>query len=293
MEYQQRYDAYLHQLETALTSTSQKAFYAECEVSKAALYSLMAGGKRVRGVLCLAVCEMLCGDMALAAQYGAALEMLHCYSLIHDDLPCMDNDDFRRGKPSCHKVFGEATALLAGDALLTAAFETLACASGSASQNMAAVSMLSRCAGTQGMILGQEMDLHFETTPATQEQMREIHRNKTGMLIHAAAQLGAIAADAFDADKQAIQTYAFDIGLVFQIVDDVLDVTATQETLGKPIHSDEKSHKTTFVTLFGVEKSLQMAQEMTKTSCEVLEQNFEDKAQFLTELARKLVAREH
>lgn len=291
MNYEQKYGAYLAKAEAALQLAMHKTLGEKSTVSQAAAYSLMAGGKRVRAVLCLAVCEMLCGDMDLAAQYASAVEMLHCYSLIHDDLPCMDDDDFRRGQPSCHKKYGEATALLAGDALLTAAFETLSAAAGTPQQNMQAVAFLSRAAGAQGMIYGQELDLHFETTPATEGQLREIHRNKTGMLIDVAAQLGAIAAQAFDTEKQFISEYAFSVGLVFQIVDDVLDVTATTDTIGKPVGSDVQSGKTTFVTLFGVECSKQMAQKYTQDACALLEENFAEKAQFLRDFALALVTR--
>ncbi|MEG1447084.1 MAG: polyprenyl synthetase family protein [Ruthenibacterium sp.] len=288
-----QYQTYLSQAERAIEAAVSDCFCPRAKVSEAAIYSLLAGGKRVRAVLCLAVCDMLCGDAALAARYAAGIEMLHCYSLIHDDLPCMDNDDYRRGKPSCHKAFGESTALLAGDALLTASFETLATAKGSAHQNVQAVAMLSRAAGTNGMILGQELDLYYETVRADETQLREIHRNKTGMLIHAAAQLGAIAANATEVQRKTIEQYAFSIGLVFQIVDDVLDVTATQQTLGKPVGSDEKSSKTTFVTLMGVVKSMQLAEKLTADAGAALTDVFGEKAQFLVELAASLCERKN
>ena len=164
---------------------------------------------------------MLGGNVALAARYAAGLEMLHCYSLIHDDLPCMDNDDMRRGRPSCHKAYGEATALLAGDALLTAAFETLACAGqGTPAQNAQAVAVLSAAAGARGMVRGQELDLAYEAVPASEAQLCEVHRNKTGMLIAAAAQLGAVASGASQAQQDALRQFAFSVGLVFQMVDD-------------------------------------------------------------------------
>ena len=254
-------------------------------------YSLFGGGKRVRAVLCLAVCDMLDGNRNAAACYAAGVEMLHCYSLIHDDLPCMDNDDMRRGRPSCHKAFGEATALLAGDTLLTAAFETLSGSPGTAVQNTAAVCALSRAAGANGMVWGQELDLAFEEKPATAEELREVHRNKTGMLINAAAQLGAVAASADDIQRQAIARYAFSVGLVFQIIDDILDVTATAQQLGKPIGSDAANGKTTFVTLHGVERSRGIAQELTDGACGVLRAAFGGRAQFLETLAASLLER--
>lgn len=294
MTYEERYDSYRKQAQHALERTAFEVFHKDRDsrVAQAARYSLLDGGKRVRAVLCLAVCEMLCGDMELAARYAAAVEMLHCYSLIHDDLPCMDNDDFRRGKPSCHKAYGEATALLAGDALLTAAFEVLSTGNGAhANQNALACSVLARAAGARGMIYGQELDLHYETAAATEKQLREVHRNKTGMLIAAAAQLGAVAANAFDSDRQSVEKFAFDIGLVFQMVDDVLDVSATTQELGKPAHSDEESGKTTFVTLFGVDETMRMADELTMQAVRQISEKFGEKSDFLQAFARSLVRR--
>ena len=294
MTYEQRYDNYVKQAEQAIQTAAFEVFPKHSKVSEAARYSLLGGGKRVRAVLCLAVCEILCGDMDLAARYAAAVEMLHCYSLIHDDLPCMDDDDFRRGKPSCHKAFGEATALLAGDALLTAAFEVLSTApQASAQQNVQACAVLSRAAGARGMVRGQELDLEYETTPATEKQLYEVHRNKTGMLISAAAQLGAIAANAFDTDKRDIEQFAFDIGLVFQMVDDILDVSASTQQLGKPAHSDEASGKTTFITLFGVSRTQEMANDLTKRASDHIAERFGEKALFLQDLAWSLVRREN
>ena len=197
----------------------------------------------------------------------------------------------RRGRPSCHKAFGEATALLAGDTLLTAAFETLSGSPGTAVQNTAAVCALSRAAGANGMVWGQELDLTFEEKPATAEELREVHRNKTGMLINAAAQLGAVAASADDIQRQAIARYAFSVGLVFQIIDDILDVTATAQQLGKPIGSDAANGKTTFVTLHGVERSRGIAQELTDGACGVLRAAFGGRAQFLETLAASLLER--
>ncbi len=293
MTFEKKYEAYVQKAQQTLEHAAYEVLPRGSRVTEAARYSLLDGGKRVRAVLCLAVCEILCGDIELAARYAAAVEMLHCYSLIHDDLPCMDDDDFRRGKPSCHKQYGEATALLAGDALLTAAFEVLSTApQGSQQQNAQACAVLSRAAGARGMIRGQELDLHYETVRATEKQLYEVHRNKTGMLISAAAQLGAIAANAFDSDKRDIEKYAADIGLVFQMVDDVLDVSVSSEQLGKPAHSDEESGKTTFVTLFGVERTREMAQELTERAAAQVRERFGDKAAFLQELAQSLVRRE-
>lgn len=291
MEYEARYEQYRAAAQAALEEQARQRLNARSRVCEAARYSLFGGGKRTRAVLCLAVCGMLGGDGALAACYAAGVEMLHCYSLIHDDLPCMDDDDLRRGRPSCHRAFDEATALLAGDTLLTAAFETLAAAPGAARQNVDAVRTLSRAAGANGMVWGQELDLAFEQKQAGPEELREIHRNKTGELIQAAAQLGAIAADADEAKRAAVRTYAYQLGMVFQIVDDILDVTAAQEELGKPIGSDAANGKTTFVTLYGVEGARQIAQRLTKEAADALEGSFGERALFLRTLAARLLER--
>lgn len=291
MTYEEQYAAYLDRVQGALSAEADRFLNHASKVAEAARYSLFSGGKRVRAVLCLAVCELLQGDAAQAESFAAGVEMLHCYSLIHDDLPCMDDDDIRRGRPSCHKAYGEDTALLAGDALLTAAFETLAAAPGGAARNAQACAALAQAAGTRGMIYGQELDLFHETTPATHEQLLEVHKNKTGMLINAAVQLGAVSAGACARQRDVLAAYAFDVGLVFQIVDDVLDVTSTSETLGKPVGSDGANGKTTFVTLFGVEESRRMAQEITQRACRALEGEYGERAAFLCQFARSLVAR--
>ena len=291
MTYEERYAAYLSRVQDALAAQADRVFATGSKVAEAARYSLFSGGKRVRGVLCLAVCELLQGNAAQAESFAAGVEMLHCYSLIHDDLPCMDNDDYRRGRPSCHKAYGEDTALLAGDALLTAAFETLAAAPGDAARNARACAVLAQAAGTRGMILGQELDLFHEAVPATYEQLLNVHKNKTGMLINAAVQLGAVSAGACARQRDILAAYAFDVGLVFQIVDDVLDVTSTSEALGKPVGSDGANGKTTFVTLFGVEESNRMAGEITQRACGALEAEYGERAAFLCRLARGLAAR--
>lgn len=291
MEYEARYEQYRAAAQAALEEQARQCLNERSRVSEAARYSLFGGGKRIRAVLCLAVCEMLGGDGALAARYAAGVEMLHAYSLIHDDLPCMDDDDLRRGRPSCHRAFDEATALLAGDALLTAAFEALAAAPGTPRQNVDAVRTLSRAAGANGMVWGQELDLAFEKKQAGPEELREIHRNKTGELIQAAAQLGAIAAGADEARRAAVRTYAYRLGMAFQIVDDILDVTATQGELGKPIGSDQANGKTTFVTLYGLEEARQIAQRLTKEAVDALSGPFGERALFLQTLAARLLGR--
>jgi geranylgeranyl diphosphate synthase type II len=293
MEYQAQYQKYLEQTAFALEKVCGRFLPEESEVCRAARYSLLGGGKRIRAVLVLSVCEMLGGNMAAAEQFAAAVEMLHCYSLIHDDLPCMDNDDLRRGRPSCHKAFGEATAMLAGDVLLTEAFEAIANAPASAQACVRAAKALGAGAGSRGMVYGQELDLKYESLAATEEQLRLIHRNKTGALINAAVQMGAAAAEADEEKCKALEAYAYGIGLVFQIVDDVLDVTSTPEQLGKPIGSDSENGKTTFATLYGVQGAMKLAGQLNAKTCAELRGRFGEKAAFLGQLAQRLLTRKN
>ena len=293
MEYTVQYQAYLKQATAALEKACDAFLPEESEVCRAARYSLLGGGKRIRAVLVLAVCDMLGGDLQAAEQFAAAVEMLHCYSLIHDDLPCMDNDDLRRGRPSCHKAFGEATAMLAGDVLLTEAFEAVANAPAAPQACVAAARALGKGAGSRGMVYGQELDLKYEALAATEEQLRLIHRNKTGALINAAIQMGAAAANATDAQCAALESYAYGLGLVFQIVDDVLDVTSTPEQLGKPIGSDSENGKTTFVTLYGTDGAMELARTLNEQTCAALQEHFGAKADFLQQLAQQLLVRKN
>ena len=293
MDYKTQYQMYLSQASAALEDACAKFLPEESEVCRAARYSLLGGGKRIRAVLVLSVCDMLGGDPQMARAFSAAVEMLHCYSLIHDDLPCMDNDDLRRGRPSCHKAFGEATAMLAGDVLLTEAFEAIANAPACPQACVQAAKALGLGAGSRGMVYGQELDLKYEALAATEEQLRLIHRNKTGALINAAVQMGAAAAGA-DADQcRVLEAYAYGIGLVFQIVDDVLDVTSTPEQLGKPIGSDSENGKTTFATLYGVEGAMALAQRVNKKTCSALRETFGEKSAFLEQLAQQLLTRKN
>ncbi len=291
MNYQQRYQSYLERFDAEIACCCEAYLPSTSEVCQAARYSLLAGGKRVRAVLTMAVCDLLGGDAKAAARFACAVEMLHCYSLIHDDLPCMDNDDFRRGKPSCHKAFGEATALLAGDTLLTEAFEVISAADAPAEMRGRAALALSHGAGSQGMVLGQELDLHYEELEIGEDTLRLIHRNKTGALINAAVQMGVAAALGSKEDEARLEKYAFDLGLVFQIVDDVLDMQATSEELGKPIGSDAENGKTTFYTLYGAEGAMQLAKEINDAMCRNLQDAYGEKAEFLVALAQKLLVR--
>ena len=233
-------------------------------------YSLMAGGKRLRPILTLEFCKMFGGSMEAAMPFACAVECIHTYSLIHDDLPCMDNDDCRRGRPSCHKQFGEANALLAGDGLLTLAFGLLASAPASAQIRTEAVTVLSEYAGVAGMVGGQVIDLSYEDKPLTEEILRQMYSLKTSALFAAACKLGALAGGAGREAVEQAAGYAHAMGLAFQITDDILDVTGTQEILGKPVGSDQDNNKTTYVTLYGVDKAASMAEQYTKKAKEYL-----------------------
>ncbi len=262
----------------------------EDEVSEAMLYSLKNGGKRVRPMLVLEFCRVCGGDVQAALPFACAVEMIHTYSLIHDDLPCMDDDDFRRGMPSCHKQYGEATALLAGDGLLTLAFSVLSKANLPAERKIEAVRVLADCAGHLGMIGGQTMDLAHEGQNITLEQLRRTDALKTGRLIRCACALGCIAAGADGEMRKAAQKYADSIGLAFQIVDDLLDITSTAEELGKPIGSDEENEKSTYPALLGMEKSVQLVDELTAEAVDSLK-IFGDNSRFLADYAVRLSKR--
>lgn len=251
-------------------------------------YSLLAGGKRLRSTLTLAFCELCGGNVADALPFAAAVEMVHTYSLIHDDLPCMDNDDLRRGKPTNHRVYGEATALLAGDALLTAAFSHLAAAKLPAERIAAATAELSRCIGAFGMVGGQVLDMLAEDRECTEEEVLALQSRKTGALIIAACTLGVIAAGGGQTQRRAAAVYAASLGLAFQIEDDVLDVLGDAEKLGKAVGKD--AAKNTFVRLYGVDVCRTRIHAETKKAIDALS-DFDD-AEFLKALALSLETRE-
>ncbi len=240
-------------------------------VIEAARYSLLQGGKRIRPAIMLEFCKLCGGDVNSALDFAVALEMIHTYSLIHDDLPCMDDDDMRRGKPSCHKKYGEDIALLAGDTLLTKAFYVATLAPVPAARIAKVVELLSAYSGEHGMIGGQVLDLSFERANPTAKELEYMYTRKTGALLCAAAEIGSIAAG--KSEQKHIDkccSYARNLGLAFQIIDDILDATSDEETLGKPIGSDEKNNKTTFVTLYGIEKAKEIATELTNRAIESL-----------------------
>ena len=259
-------------------------------VSEAMKYSVRNGGKRIRPMLTLEFCRACGADPEKALPFACAVEMIHTYSLIHDDLPCMDDDDYRRGKPSCHVAFGEANALLAGDALLTLAFETAVKADVASENVVRAVKELSYSAGILGMVGGQVLDLQNENKALTLAELEQIHNLKTGELIRVACVLGCVAAGAGEEKIKSAEAYARGIGLTFQIVDDILDVTSDAETLGKPIGSDAENKKTTYVSLLGIEKSKEVAAELTQKAKEALAV-YEENTEALSELADNLLIR--
>ena len=261
-------------------------------IHSAMRHSLFAGGKRVRPILFVAAAEAVGSASAAAIAPACSLELIHTYSLIHDDLPALDNDDFRRGRPTCHKVFGEAMAILAGDALLTRAFQVLADDdSVPAERRIALVGELSRAAGTvEGMIGGQVADLEAEGEPVTAESLDYIHRSKTGALLRAAVRMGAIWAGADEESFASLDSYGRHVGFAFQIVDDILDVTADSATLGKTAGKDAEQQKATFPALYGLEESRRMAKEHHQASLAALEP-LGEQALRLRQIAERVVTR--
>ena len=254
-------------------------------------YSLMAGGKRLRPVLLMAAADAVGADGTKFLPVACALEMIHTYSLIHDDLPAMDDDDYRRGKLTNHMVYGDAVAILAGDALLTLAFTVILRQKDvSAETLLRVVDEISRAAGAEGMVGGQVLDLRAEGVRISMEELRRVHMGKTGALFHAALRSGAILAGATQEQLAALTSYADHFGLAFQITDDILDVIGTSEEIGKPVGSDEKNHKSTYVSL----TSLEEAQELARRTAEEAEKAlsiFGTEADFLRDLVAYLVNR--
>ncbi len=255
-------------------------------------YSLLAGGKRIRPVLVMETCRALGGNESVAVDFAAAVEMVHTYSLIHDDLPCMDDDDLRRGRPTNHKVYGEAIAILAGDGLLTDAFGViLGNQTASAQAKANAALALSQGAGSFGMVQGQVIDMYGEQNELSQEELLELHRGKTGALIKAAVKLGCFAAelDASDPRIEALSLYAEKIGLAFQVIDDVLDCTQSAQALGKSVGSDQRDGKTTFMSFYSVTDAKEYARKLTRQAIEAV--TTVPDTQGLVELAEYLMER--
>ena len=263
-------------------------------VIEAMNYSLLAGGKRLRPMLMKECYTLFGGNGNVIKPFMAAMEMIHTYSLVHDDLPAMDNDEYRRGRKTTHVVYGEAMGILAGDGLLNYAFETACKAFDEDLTNPAipkALRLLAGKAGIYGMIGGQTVDVQSEGQPLSREKLDFIYCLKTGALIEASMMIGAVLAGASEQEVQVMEKVAADVGLAFQIQDDILDVTSTVEVLGKPIHSDEKNHKTTYVTLEGLEKARKDVEEISGRALETL-RGLPKRNEFLEELVNWLIYRE-
>jgi len=254
-------------------------------------YSVFAGGKRIRPILCLETARIFAADVTPALFPGCAIEFIHTYSLIHDDLPALDNDDLRRGKPTCHKKFGEATAILAGDALLTLAFETIAAAPVSSERRVAMVTEIAAAAGTvNGMVGGQVADLEAEGRPVGPEMLEYIHRSKTAALIRASIAAGALCAGAPSEDVARLRRFGDTIGWAFQVTDDILDVTESSAALGKTAGKDIAQQKATYPAVFGLERSQQIAKELADSAIAEL-RGYAEKADHLRAIAEFLVLR--
>jgi geranylgeranyl diphosphate synthase type II len=264
-------------------------------IVEAMKYSLMAGGKRIRPVLCLAAAEAVGGIPEAVLPAACALEMVHTYSLIHDDLPAMDNDDLRRGKPTCHVAFDEATAILAGDALLTLAFQVLSSAQFTGENQaygwLKVIYIISTAAGYQGMIRGQMLDMAAEGQHLTVDELKSMHTLKTGALIEASLLCGALLADARKHHMEILKTYARNIGLAFQVTDDILNVEGNPKIMGKAVGTDELREKSTYPALLGLETSRQLAKKLVDEALQALEV-FDKEADPLRALATYIIDRE-
>ena len=287
MGFQEQFEQYRLKVERFLANCFEGR-EGRADLYDAMLYSLMAGGKRIRPILTLEACRMCGGSVDAALPYACAVEMVHTYSLIHDDLPCMDDDDLRRGKPTNHKVYGEALATLAGDGLLTAAFETMAEANTGIPNDrvVAAIACLGRAAGARGMVGGQALDIAGEGRALSLNDLKEIHALKTGAMISAAAEMGCLLAGGSTGQREALRNYAEKLGLAFQIRDDMLDVAGSPEEVGKPVGSDMANEKITFVSLKGLDHCRGLVHQLTDEAVESLNP-FRD-TEFLVTLARQM-----
>ena len=265
-------------------------------MAQAMNYSVMAGGKRLRPMLVLETLRMFGGEEKLAYPFMAAIEMIHTHSLVHDDLPAIDNDDYRRGRLTTHKVYGEAMGVLSGVALLNYAYEVMLTAFDIADMPekqvrvIQAMKVMSHKTGLYGMLGGQSVDVENDGKPMSRQMLDYIYENKTSALIEASMMTGAILGGASAEEIAAVEKAAKNVGLAFQIQDDILDVTSTKEELGKPIHSDEKNNKTTYVTIMGIEKASQQVKELSAEAVELLE-GLNKKNEFLFTLVKELVGR--
>ena len=279
------FDQYLQKLLQELPINS--------ELQEAISYSLLAGGKRIRPILTVLTCKLLQGDKRAARRFGAALEFIHTYSLIHDDLPCMDDDDIRRGQKSNHLVFGEGMAVLAGDALQTLAFKLTASINIAAEKRCQLTELLADAAGPEGMVAGQVMDLAAEEKDLSIEELREIHAAKTGELFRASILGGALCSECSQREWEALERYARHIGLTFQIVDDILDVVGDEETLGKEVGQDREKEKSTYPSILGLEESRKQAREAALAAKKSLAVFSGEAADLLHQLADFVLERQH
>lgn len=277
-------------IEQALAHAVSAADAAAGRLLEAMRYSLLGGGKRLRPVLALAACEAVGGPLEAAMGFACAIEMIHTYSLIHDDLPCMDDDDLRRGRPTNHKIYGEAIATLAGDALLTDAFWLLAKSAAPPAALLAAVAELAAAAGSAGMVAGQAIDLLGEGRTMTMEELEYLHRRKTGALFIAAVRGGARLGGAGEAQLEALEAYARALGLAFQVIDDILDVEASTEQMGKRTGKDLAHGKNTYPRLIGLDQSWRFARELERRAHQALD-SFDQRAEPLRSLASFAVER--
>ena len=262
-------------------------------MAEAINYSMCAGGKRLRPMLILETARLFGGDLEIVKPFMAGMEMIHTHSLIHDDLPAIDNDDYRRGRPTTHKIYGEAMGVLSGAALLNYAYETMfrAFTLGTEDVKVAkALRIMAEKTGIYGMLGGQSVDVENDGKPIKKEMLDYIYEHKTSALIEASMMCGAVLAGADDSQVTKIEKAARNIGLAFQIQDDILDVTSTSEELGKPVHSDEKNHKVTYVTLFGIEEASRQVRVLSEEAVSILD-SLEEKNEFLNELIRELISR--
>ena len=280
------------EIDRALDRYLPRASTKPATLHKAMRYSLFAGGKRLRPILCLAAAEACRGSINNALPLACAVECIHTYSLVHDDLPSMDNDDFRRGRPTCHKVFGDGIAVLAGDALLTIAFEIVSTAKPAPRYDVSALLReIAVAAGSQRLIAGQVADLEAEGKRVKREQLRFIHENKTAAMLKSSVRLGAMSANADTKKLSAITEFGERLGLAFQVIDDILDVTQTSEQLGKTAGKDTKAQKATYPSIVGLDKSRKIAEQLTGKAFSALK-TFKGKAPALEALAEFLLKRD-
>lgn len=288
MDFKSKYNGYVKAVNAALDGIVKTGAGPGAVIYDAMKYSVAAGGKRLRPVLALAVCELLKGDINDVMVFACAIELIHTYSLIHDDLPAMDDDDFRRGIPTNHKVFGEATAILAGDALLNKAYElmiTHVVKNSLYTKNYAqAINVIAAGAGAEGMILGQVIDMESEGKRVSGETLEYMHRCKTGALIKAPVLAAASICGATPDEYESLGKYARNIGLAFQVKDDIMDVSGSSQQMGKPSGSDAASNKSTYATLYGAERASELLDEMIQEAVDSLK-CFGDRAGFLKDLA--------